>query len=544
VIRNTLEFKELPGAPEPDHNVQVQQPLIRTAEAYGHYEQVILASEQRYRRLFETAQHGILILNTDTAQVMDANPFMKRLLGYSHEEFLGKKLWEIGPFKGEAASKATFAELQHTDILKHEGLCLETKGGRMIDVEFISNSYMVDQQRLIQCNFRDITERMHREKVAAQREQAIRDSELKYRKLFETAQDGILILEAATGRINEVNPFLLKLLGFTHEEVVGRFIWELSPFEDIVSNQEKLMQLQIDGYVRYENLPLLTKDGRMIAVEFVSNVHSTGEGNVIQCNIRDITIRKQAEDALNTSHTQLRSLLARLQTVREDEATRIAREIHDELGQKLTGLKMDLIWVERKLTELPGCSTVNAILQRFSDTPKMVDAITSAVQVIAAELRPVVLDKLGLGTALQYEARRLHERTSISCRVHLPETEQEMSPELSTALFRIFQECLTNITRHSEASEVKVELQTEDEWVTLCVQDNGRGISMAELASPMSLGLLGMKERAALLGGKITITLDEDQGTVITARIPNHAIPNHAIPPRKSSSYETCDDRG
>ena len=103
---------------------------------------------------------------------MDANPFMKLLLGYSQEEFLGKKLWELGPFKGEEASKATFAELQHTDILHYEGLSLETKGGRMIDVEFISNSYLVGQQRLIQCNLHDITERK-------QREQAIRASELK-----------------------------------------------------------------------------------------------------------------------------------------------------------------------------------------------------------------------------------------------------------------------------------------------------------------------------------------------------------------------------
>lgn len=538
MIRNPAELKGQAEAHVPGHDVRIEQPEIRTAKADRHDEQAILVLEQRYQRLFETAPYGILSLNGDTAQVMDANPFMKRLLGYSQEELLGKKLWEIGPFKVEAASKVTFAELQHTDILQYEGLCLEAKDGRMIDVEFISNSYMVDQQCLIQCNFRDITERRHREKAAAQGEQAIRASELKYRKLFETAQDGILILEADTGRISEVNPFLLKLLGFTHEEVVGRFIWELSPFEDIVSNQAKLMQLQIDGYVRYENLPLLTKDGRMIAVEFVSNVYSTGDCKVIQCNIRDITVRKQAEAALKTSHTQLRSLLARLQTVREDEAARIAREIHDELGQQLTGLKMDLIWAERKLRELPGCSAVNAILQRFSDMPKIVDAITNSVQVIATQLRPVVLDKLGLGTALQYEARRLHERTSISCTVHLPEAEKEMPPELSTALFRIYQECLTNIARHSEASKVKVELKTEDGWVTLCVQDNGRGITAAELASPLSLGLLGMKERAALLGGKITITRVEDQGTVLTARIPNRAIPS-----QKRISYETCDDR-
>jgi len=531
VIRNTVEFKETPKAQEPEQNVRLEQAVPRSAESDINYEQVILASEQRYRRLFEAAQHGILILNADTAQVMDANPFMKLLLGYSQEEFLGKKLWELGPFKGEEASKATFAELQHTDILHYEGLSLETKGGRMIDVEFISNSYLVGQQRLIQCNLHDITERK-------QREQAIRASELKYRKLFETAQDGILILEADTGRINEVNPFLLKMLGFSHEEVVGRFIWELSPFDDIVSNQEKLMQLQMEGYVRYENLPLETKDGRMIAVEFVSNVYSTGDCNVIQCNIRDITIRKQAENALKKSHAQLRALIARLQSVREDEAIRIAREIHDELGQQLTGLKMDLIWVLRKLSELPGSPSINTILERVSDTPKMVDAITITVQMIATELRPAVLDTLGLGTAVQYEARRLKERAGISCKVHLPAIEPEMTPELSTALFRIFQECLTNVTRHSQASEVKVELNTEDGWMTLRVQDNGCGITIAALESPLSLGLLGMKERASLLGGKIIITRDEDQGTIVTARIPIHAIPH-----QKRTSYEACIDR-
>jgi signal transduction histidine kinase len=259
---------------------------------------------------------------------------------------------------------------------------------------------------------------------------------------------------------------------------------------------------------------------------------------VIQCNIRDITIRKQAENALKKSHAQLRALIARLQSVREDEAIRIAREIHDELGQQLTGLKMDLIWVLRKLSELPGSPSINTILERVSDTPKMVDAITITVQMIATELRPAVLDTLGLGTAVQYEARRLKERAGISCKVHLPAIEPEMTPELSTALFRIFQECLTNVTRHSQASEVKVELNTEDGWMTLRVQDNGCGITIAALESPLSLGLLGMKERASLLGGKIIITRDEDQGTIVTARIPIHAIPH-----QKRTSYEACIDR-
>ena len=144
-------------------NTRTDQANTRTAQAEARNVQAILASELRYRRLFETAQDGILILDADTAQVVDANPFMKDLLGYSQEEFLGRKLWEIGPFKGEAASKIAFIELQHQDRIHYEGLPLETKDGRRVDVEFISNAYLVDRKRLIQCNIRNITERKRAE---------------------------------------------------------------------------------------------------------------------------------------------------------------------------------------------------------------------------------------------------------------------------------------------------------------------------------------------------------------------------------------------
>ena len=144
-------------------NTRTEQAEMRTEQAEVRSEQAIRASELRYRRLFETAQDGILILDADTGQVVDANPFMKDLLGYSQEEFLGKKLWEIGPFKGAGASKIAFTELQHADRIRYEGLPLETKDGQQVEVEFISNAYLVDQKRLIQCNIRNITERKRAE---------------------------------------------------------------------------------------------------------------------------------------------------------------------------------------------------------------------------------------------------------------------------------------------------------------------------------------------------------------------------------------------
>jgi signal transduction histidine kinase len=234
----------------------------------------------------------------------------------------------------------------------------------------------------------------------------------------------------------------------------------------------------------------------------------------------DISGRKQAEEALKNSHAQLRAFSGRLQSVREKEATRIAREIHDELGQTLTGLKMLLRRAERKLEELQSSPVVNSLLDTLVSATELVDGTTASIQAIAADLRPGVLDKLGLGAALHYEGRRLQERTGMVCQVHLPETELNLSGDVATALFRIFQECLTNITRHAHATKVEAALKLEDGWVTLRVQDNGRGITEAEIANHKSLGLLGMKERTSLLGGEIVFRRGPQGGTSVIARIP------------------------
>jgi PAS domain S-box-containing protein len=235
--------------------------------------------------------------------------------------------------------------------------------------------------------------------------------------------------------------------------------------------------------------------------------------------ILDISARKQAEEALKNSYDQLRALSARLESLREEERVRISREIHDELGQNLTGLKMDLRRAERKVEELESSPAVNSLLDTLVSATELADGITASVQEIAANLRPGVLDKLGLGAALQYEGRRFQERTGIRCNVRLPEMEPTFSTELSTALFRIFQECLTNVARHAHASAVEAELKLEPGLVILSVHDNGRGITPTEMMRSESLGLLGMKERAALLGGEVLFEHGPKGGTLVTVRI-------------------------
>jgi two-component system cell cycle sensor histidine kinase/response regulator CckA len=165
-------------------------------------------------------------------------------------------------------------------------------------------------------------------------EQALRASELSYRRLFEAAKDGILILEADTGRISDVNPFLSELLDFSHDELVGKPIWELGPFKDIVSNKAKFEQLQQQGYVRYENLPLETRDGRKIAVEFVSNVYQAGGCNVIQCNVRDISDRKGMEEQRVVEHRRLEAqfIEAQKMEVIGKLASGVAHDFNNILG--------------------------------------------------------------------------------------------------------------------------------------------------------------------------------------------------------------------
>jgi signal transduction histidine kinase len=206
--------------------------------------------------------------------------------------------------------------------------------------------------------------------------------------------------------------------------------------------------------------------------------------------------------------------------LREEEATRIAREIHDDLGQTLTGLKMDLFWMENKLGELPESSAINALLDRAVGATELVDSVFGTVQRIAASLRPNALDKLGLGAALQFEARRFQDRAGIPCEVRVPEAEPPLSTEVSTAFFRIFQEALTNVARHARATMVEAELKAEPGFAVLSLRDNGKGISEADIANPQSLGLLGMRERVALLGGEIVFQSHTDQGTLLTVCIP------------------------
>lgn len=229
----------------------------------------------------------------------------------------------------------------------------------------------------------------------------------------------------------------------------------------------------------------------------------------------------RAEEQLRTSHEQLRALSTYLQTVREEERTRIAREVHDELGQALTSCKLDISWIASKLPREQA-----PLLEKTKALGSHIDATIKMVRRISTELRPGVLDHLGLAAALEWQANEFQNRTGIKCSVRSSLRSPLLEQNISTAFFRIFQETLTNVIRHAGATHVTAALKEAGGQITLEVLDNGRGISPEQVKGGKSLGLLGMRERAALLGGTFEIApLRDRAGTKVTVRIPHRRKP-------------------
>jgi len=347
-------------------------------------------------------------------------------------------------------------------------------------------------------------------------ERALQASEMRYRRLFETAQDGILILNADTGRIEDANPFLTQLLGYPRDRFVGNKLWEAGPFRGIEATRIQFQELQSRPYVRHEDLTLETRDGRLVDVDFVSNVYRVDDQKVIQCNIRDITTRKAAEQKRKEYSRQLQALSRRVVEVQETERRHLARELHDELGQTLTVAQLNL--------QVLLQSAAPRDRRRLTDGLQAIEQALERVHSLALNLRPPMLDDLGLEPALVWLTHRQAELAGLKSEVEAETLDQRLDPVIETECFRIAQEALTNVVRHARAKSVTLRLQKQEGHLHLRVRDDGTGFNVAAIREKAvqgaSLGLLSMEERAMLTGGRVEFSSVPGKGTEVHAWFP------------------------
>jgi two-component system sensor histidine kinase UhpB len=311
-----------------------------------------------------------------------------------------------------------------------------------------------------------------------------------------------------------VNNTACKKLGYKKNELLQMNLLSLcnkNYEKEIVSIVDKIID---QGEINFDIL-LNTKENTKLLVEFNAVViEDNGKQLVIFSGCEPIG-RKRMEEKLMQTTEQLRNLSAHLQSVREEERTNIAREIHDELGQVLTVLKIQVTLLSKELKK-----DQFSIRERMLSVARLLEETVESVQRITSELRPGILDELGLVPAIEWQAQEFNNRTKINVECNLPKEEIILDQSKATAVFRIFQEALTNIARHANASKVKIILEQSDGILKLNVTDNGKGITQNQINNSKSLGILGMKERALVFGGTVTIKSTMDIGSIVELGIP------------------------
>jgi PAS domain S-box-containing protein len=331
-----------------------------------------------------------------------------------------------------------------------------------------------------------------------------------YRVFVERMNEGAAVL-GADHTVLHCNRRLARLLGARLQSVIG------SVMQDLVWPDDRARLNALLGRATQRNcrgeIRLQSQEGAPLPVHLSLNPLRLDGTRAVCLIASDLSAVKRVERELRASSEQSRNLAARLLSVREEERTRIAREIHDELGQALTAVKIDLAWLAGRLPRRNA-----SLLERIRSTLDLADSIIQSVRRISTELRPGILD-LGLAAAVEWQAQEFQDRTGIRCQLRLL-AQEVVAPNVSTALFRILQETFTNVARHAGATRAEVVLQRERDRLVLAIRDDGRGFDQADPSLSGSLGLVGMRERAAMLGGGVSISSAPGKGTSVIAWIP------------------------
>lgn len=514
-------------------------------------EQTLRESEERFRSLSAASPVGIFTTDLE-GHLTYTNPRCQALCGITFDQALGggwvdlahpeDRPWVFEKWLAHARAGNDFYgefRVMHPQLglrwVQTRIVPIFSDGGQVLShlgtIEDISAHMDAEAELERRVNERTAEIREASEKLQAEMAEHARaiesmlESEERFRLLVEHVVDYAIFLLSPSGHIVSWNEGAKRLKQYQAEEIIGQHYSRFYTAEDAaLGRPERLLAAATrEGHIEDVGWRV-RKDGSLFWADVVITALRDGQGRLrgFAKITRDVTERKLAEEYLQQSNERLRMLSTHLQTAREEERTTIARELHDELGQILTVARIDLSRLVKRMTSssqpesLPASKVVldlRAVIQSIDDS-------LQSVRRIMQQLRPQTLDELGLKATLEAQAQQFQERTSIDCRFETTADGITLNPERSIALFRIFQEALTNVARHSGASQVHVYLRVSGPDLLLEIQDNGRGISAGEKEKAGHFGLLGMKERAILLGGDVTISGAPGQGTSVMARVP------------------------
>jgi PAS domain S-box-containing protein len=458
--------------------------------------------------VFEILPDMVFVVDQEE-HVLFVNQVGAKVLGRTPEQFLGKKQSTFFPPELGAWLSVAIQRVFHTGetLVTENQQDLHVRAGwtdtRLVPFRDPSGAIVA-----VVGIIRDVSERRCALDALALREAYLRCilDNFPYLVWFKNTQGKFQIVNqafaTAFGKAHPSDLIGLDDFDIGSPEMAARYV---ADDNDVMRTQEKKLveeEIHMGGENRWVETfksPVFDAEGKVIG--------TTGLA-------RDITLRRHLQDEQRRAREQLRALAAHVESVREQERVRIAREIHDELGQALTCMGMDLAFLDKHIepANKEATARIAALVELVKDTIRCVRRISS-------ELRPSILDDLGLGVAIEWLAHDLEARSQIACSVEVPE-DLSLPFELATPLFRVCQEALTNVTRHAGASHVSIQLTCTNTEIGLVVKDDGRGITDEEIKRHGSLGLLGMKERVTILGGTLDVHGRPGQGTTVTIRIP------------------------
>ena len=478
-------------------------------------EEALRESETKYRILFENAREAILSIDPD-GMIINANSASAFLLGFNSTLQMIHQ-----PLKPCFTSPDLFDDILHK--AKKEGVVerfetsLHKRGQSSGELQVIGSitqqSDAGDTLNHYEVLFMDITERK-------QNEERLQSLLMFQNEMLDTPAVWINSINTK-GYVTFWNRAAERVSGYSRNDVIGSdSMWQLlypdPKMRKRIMNKILGLKNRQDRIENWETR-IRRSDGEERIISWRIGVLEDAEMQVIGMIAlgADVTQSKEIEQALKDSKDLLRNYSAHLQIIREEERTMIAREIHDELGQALTALKMDVSWLRKKLN-----AEEEPITQKTQTMTSLIDQTIQTVKRISTELRPGLLDDLGLTAALEWQVEEFIKRTNIPCNLKIHPEEMLVSGEISTVVFRIFQEALTNIMRHAKATQVDVSFTQKDRFLELMIKDNGIGISIGQLNHPNSFGLIGIKERAQHLGGVVEIVGVPNKGTTIQLSLP------------------------